>query len=152
MGKYASNVFGFIKVIYGNILADICQAINYKFEKEKINSRVDYDNIKELIGADLRIGSAWLNVAHGNYCGAGGYCFPKDINAFIAFGETLEGDAIKKKLLDKQHLKILQMGLAVLKAIRDYNEVLIHSQGLSMDEVSRHNKDIITQKRKKIRV
>src|SRR3989344_1618476 len=111
--------------------------------KDKIPSRVSYENIKELIGADLRIGSAWLNVEHGQYSGAGGFCFPKDMNAFIAFGESLEKDAVKKK--------VLQMGLAVLKAVRDYNKTLIESQGLSMEDVSRHNKEIITQKRKKIR-
>ena len=78
-------------------------------------------------------------------------CFPKDMNAFIAFGETLEKDAIKKKLLDKEHIKILQGGLAVLKAVRDYNETLVLAQGLNMEDVARHNKDVIIQKRKKIR-
>jgi len=150
-GKYASNVFGYIKVVYGNILADLAHALDKKYKKDKVPSRVSYENIKELIGADLRIGSAWLNVEHGQYSGAGGYCFPKDMNAFIAFGETLEKDVVKKKLLDKQHLKVLQMGLAVLKAVRDYNKILVEAQGLSMDDVSRHNKEIITQKRKKIR-
>ena len=145
-GKYASNVFGYIKVIYGNILADLCHTVS------KVQGvKVDYDNIRELIGADLRIGPAWLNVNHGNYCGAGGYCFPKDMNAFIAFGETLEKDAIKKKLLNKEHLKVLQRGLAVLKAIRDYNETLVFAQGLNMEDVARHNKEIIVQKRKTIR-
>lgn len=146
-GKYASNVFGFIKVVYGNILADFC------YTASKVQGvKIDYENIRELIGADLRIGPAWLNVSHGNYCGAGGYCFPKDMNAFIAFGETLEKDAVKKKLLDKEHLKILQGGLAVLKAVRDYNKTLIESQGLSMEDVAKHDKEIIVQKRKKIRI
>ena len=151
LGKYASNVFGYIKVIYGNILADLCYAMNKKYKHDKISSGIDYDNLKEIIGADLRIGSAWLNVEHGNYCGAGGYCFPKDMNAFISFAENLEKDSSKKKLLDKQHLKVLQTGVAVLKAIKNYNEILIESQGLTMGDVSRHNKEIITQKRKKIR-
>ncbi|OGN08554.1 MAG: hypothetical protein A3J46_03835 [Candidatus Yanofskybacteria bacterium RIFCSPHIGHO2_02_FULL_41_11] len=146
LGKYASNVFGYLKVIYGNVLADFCYALG------KVQGvKVDYENIKELIGADLRIGPSWLNVGHGNYCGAGGYCFPKDMNAFIAFGETLEKDAVKKKLLDKDHLKILQGGIAVLKAVRDYNKTLIESQGLTMEDVAKHDKEIIVQKRKKIR-
>ena len=145
-GKYASNVFGYMKVVYGNILADLCYAM------EKVDGiKADYDNIRELMGADLRIGPSWLNVSHGNYCGAGGYCFPKDMNAFIAFGESLEKEAIKKKLLDKEHLKVLQRGLAVLKAVRDYNKALVESQGLTMEDVAKHNKEIIVQKRKKIR-
>ena len=146
-GKYASNVFGYMKVVYGNILADLCYTIGKVRRLE-----VDYENIKELVGADLRIGPSWLNVNHGGYCSAGGYCFPKDMNAFIAFGETLEKDAIKKKLLDKDHLKILRDGIAVLKAVRRYNETLVKAQGLSTEDVSRHNKEIIVQKRKKIRI
>jgi len=146
-GKYASNVFGYMKVIYGNILADLCHTMG------KVRGvKVDYENIRELLGADLRIGQAWLNVSHGNYCGAGGYCFPKDMNAFIAFAETLEKDALKKKILDKDHLKVLRGGIAVLKAIRGYNKVLIESQGLTMEDVAKHNREVIVQKRKKIRV
>ena len=145
-GKYASNIFGYMKVIYGNILADLCYAA------AKVQGvKIDYENIREIIGADLRIGPAWLNVEHGSYCGAGGYCFPKDMDAFIAFGESLEQDSLKRKLLGKQHIKALQAGIAVLKAVRRYNEILIESQGLTMEDVSKHNKEIITQKRKKIR-
>ena len=147
MGKYASNVFGYIKVIYGNILADLAHAVS------KVQGvKVDYENIRELIGADLRIGPSWLNVNHGDYCGSGGYCFPKDMNAFIAFAESLERDALKKKKLDKGHLKILREGISVLKAVRRYNETLIAAQGLTIEEVSKHNKEMIVQKRKKIRV
>lgn len=145
-GKYASNVFGYMKVIYGNILADMCYAIN-KVKGLEMN----YDNVRDILSADLRIGPSWLNVSHGNYCGSGGYCFPKDMNAFIAFGEALERDAIQKKLLDKNHLKVLQMGLAVLKAIKDYNKALIESQGLTIEDVAKHDKEILVKKRKKIR-
>ena len=151
LGKYASNVFGFIKVIYGNILADTCYAVNQKYKKEKINSEVRYDNLKELIGADLRIGPAWLDVEHGNYCGAGGYCFPKDMNAFISFAGEL-AEKLEKRKFDKEFLKVFKKGIAVLQTIRDYNKELLKHQGLTAEEVSRHNKEIITEKRKKIRI
>jgi len=146
MGKYASNVFGYIKVIYGNILADLCYAVG------KVSGlKVDYENVKELVSADLRIGPSWLNVNHGGYCSAGGYCFPKDMNAFIAFAESVEKDAAKKRKLDKDHLKILKDGIAVLKSVRRYNETLVKAQGLSMEDISKHNKELILQKRKEIR-
>ncbi len=151
-GKFASNVFGYIKVVYGNILADLCNVLTKKQNQDGIQSEVNYENIRELIAADLRIGPAWLNVNHGDYCGAGGYCFPKDMNAFIAFGETLEKDAIKKRLLDKEHLKVLRGGLAVLKSVQEYNKILVESQGLTIEDISKHNKEIIVQKRKRIRV
>lgn len=150
LGKYASNVFGFIKVVYGNVLADICYAVNQKYKKEKINSLVAYNNLKELIGADLRIGSAWLDVEHGNYCGAGGYCFPKDMNAFISFANGLYGE-LKKQKANEDFLKVFKKGVAVLETICDYNKELLKHQGLTVEDVSRHNKEIITQKRRKIR-
>ena len=149
--KYASNVFGYIKVIYGNILADLCHAINQKFAIEKSNVKVEYDNIRETLGADLRIGSAWLNVEHGSYCGAGGYCFPKDMKAFIAFADSLTED-LKLKKKDPEFIVVLQKGIKVLKSVHEYNNSLLKLQGLTMNEVSQHNKDIIVQKRKKIRI
>jgi len=151
LGKYASNVFGFIKVVYGNIMADICCAINKKYAAKGIKSKIDYENLRELLGADLRIGSAWLNVEHGSYCGAGGYCFPKDMNALICFGDSLLGDISKKKG-DAELAKVLKKGLAVLRSVRDYNAELLKWQNLTVEEVSRHSKEIITQKRRKIRI
>lgn len=127
LAKYASNVFGYIKVIYGNILADISVALG-----------ADYENVREMISADPRIGPAWLNVEHGNYCGAGGFCFPKDMNALIEF-------------MEKQVPKKYKDGLAVLKAIRTYNRQLLKKQNLSEDIVSRHDREINVQKRRKIR-
>lgn len=151
MGKYASNVFGFIKVAYGNILADLSHAMTLKYATEKKKLVVNYDNIKDLIAADLRIGPAWLNVNHGNYCGAGGYCFPKDMNAFISFANSLAKDLEKKKT-DKNFVKILKKGISVLESARDYNVELLNWQGLTVEDVSKHNKEIIVQKRKEIRV
>lgn len=78
-------------------------------------------------------------------------CFPKDMNAFIAFAESVEKDAAKKRKLDKDHIKILRDGIAVLKSVRRYNETLVKAQGLSMEDISKHNKELILQKRKSIR-
>jgi len=140
LAKYAANVFGYIKVIYGNILADICHALD-----------VNYENVRETISADSRIGPAWLNVEHGNYCGAGGYCFPKDMNALIAFIESLHMDLSKNKKTDPGLIASLKKGISALEAIVAYNESLIKWQGLSMKDVSYHDKDVIVVKRKKIR-
>src|SRR3989338_1954067 len=150
MGKYASNVFGFLKVAYGNILADLSHAMTLKYAAEKKKTVVNYDNIKDLIAADLRIGPAWLNVNHGNYCGAGGYCFPKDMAAFISFADSLAGQLGKKKA-DPAFMKVLKKGIGVLKAAEEYNVELLKAQGLSVDDVSKHNTEIILQKRKGIR-
>ncbi len=150
MGKYASNIFGYMKVVYGNILADISHAMNYELKNNKTNAKVNYNNIKNIIGADLRIGHAWLNVEHGNYCGAGGYCFPKDMNAFISFSNLLAKN-IEKRKVNKEFIKTLKKGISVLESVRDYNTELLNWQGLTIEDVSKHNKEIIVQKRKVIR-
>lgn len=152
MGKYASNVFGYMKVIFGNIMADACYALGKVYVKEGIKSDIDYENIREMLGADLRIGPGWLNVDHGVYNGAGGYCFPKDMNAFIHFLEDTAEKMPKGKKQDKEFLAVFQKGIAAFKAIRAYNEALIKAQGLTMADVMRHSKEIITDKRKPVRV
>jgi len=116
LAKYASNVFGYIKVIYGNMIADICSSFG-----------AEYENVREMISADPRIGPAWLNVNHGNYCGAGGFCFPKDMNALIKFIEKIPS---------------LKPASAVLNAVRTYNRGLLKRQGLSEEMVSRHDLEV----------
>ncbi len=158
LSKYASNIFGYIKVIFGNILADICEALSARLHQEGIPVKVEYESIRDIISADLRIGPSWLNVEHGNYCGAGGYCFPKDMDAFIKWGDDLvkslsaRGRPASGGEMDPGLIKALKKGLAVLKAVRDYNEELLDWQGLTMDDVKKHDKEMtVAQKRKPIR-
>lgn len=154
LSKYASNIFGYMKVIFGNILSDVCEAISVEFKQKGISSKVDYENIRDAISADLRIGPAWLNVDHGNYCGAGGYCFPKDMDAFIVWGDDLVKSlekAPKKLNIDPGLIKSLKKGLAVFKSVRAYNEELLKWQGLTMEDVKKHDKEIVVNKRKPIR-
>lgn len=141
LAKYASNVFGYIKVIFGNILADISAGLG-----------VEYEHVRDVISADPRIGPAWLNVSQGNYCGAGGYCFPKDMNALIAFIEkSLLPSLMKNKKQDSGLIASLKQGSSVLKAIRNYNRELLKWQGLSEEGVSRHASEIYVGNIKKIR-
>jgi hypothetical protein len=155
LSKYASNIFGYIKVTFGNILADICHALNLKFKQEEIPTKADYENVREIISADLRIGPSWLNIEHGNYCGVGGYCFPKDMNAFISFAEDLIEflkKLPKKSGVDAGQVKTLEKGIGILRAARAYNEELLKWQGLSTEDVAKHEKEIIIRKRKQIRI
>ena len=134
-GKYAANIFGAMKVTFGNIFADFCAGLEKTLVKEGLKVKIDYDNVRKAFAHDRRIGDAWLDVRHGNYRGFGGYCFPKDLNAFIAFGRKLE-----KKLTKKDKEKILiAKGLAFLEAIRDYNITLLKSQNLDLNELIGHN-------------
>lgn len=75
--KYFGNTYLTLRVIFANQMYDICQSV-----------KADYDNVKECVGADSRIGPSHLNVWQGGYRGYGATCFPKDIRALIKFAEN----------------------------------------------------------------
>src|SRR3989339_156265 len=107
--KPKRQIVGFTK----NNLANILNLLS-----EKIGA--NYDNVRLGLGADCRIGSSHLDVHAGGYKGFGGCCIPKDLNAFIA-------------CLDSCHL--LEC-VDILKKDREFNEKLLESQGLTIQDVS----------------
>ena len=72
--KHASNSFLALKISYINAVAAICEA-----------SGANVERVAEGMGADKRIGRAFLNAG----IGYGGSCFPKDLSAFIRISEDL---------------------------------------------------------------
>lgn len=109
--KYAGNVYLVRKVNWANALANAAEKLG-----------ANYENIRKGMAADPRIGDSHLNVVHGGYRGWGGYCFPKDLDAFIQFSKK-EG---LKEVVD------------ILVADRNFNEALLKKQGLTLGEVSIH--------------
>ncbi|MFH1066477.1 MAG: UDP-glucose/GDP-mannose dehydrogenase family protein [bacterium] len=77
MIKHACNSFLALKISYINAVAAVCEA-----------SGADVMQVAEGMGADHRIGRAFLNPG----LGYGGSCFPKDIAAFIKISENLGYD------------------------------------------------------------
>jgi UDPglucose 6-dehydrogenase len=96
--KHASNSFLGLKISYANVLADLC---------EKLGGNVE--EVTRAVGLDLRIGGQFLKAG----LGFGGFCLPKDIQAFIKladragvdFGLLKETERVNKQrvgqLLDK---------------------------------------------------
>lgn len=113
--KYGGNVYFVRKVNFANTINDICKTL-----------RVDYENVRRGMAADFRIGDSHLDVSHGGYRGWGGYCFPKDLDAFISF------------LKDSNNHKSAEL----LEADKDFNTKLLASQGFTVDVVSKHASDI----------
>ena len=70
--KHACNSFLAIKISYANLIADICESMD-----------ADVEEVVRGMGLDPRIGSAFLRPG----LGFGGFCLPKDIQAFIRLGE-----------------------------------------------------------------
>jgi UDPglucose 6-dehydrogenase len=71
--KHASNSFLALKISYANLIADVCEQMG-----------ADIAQVTQAMGLDPRIGSAFLNAG----LGFGGFCLPKDVQAFIHLGET----------------------------------------------------------------
>ncbi|MBI3631048.1 MAG: UDP-glucose/GDP-mannose dehydrogenase family protein [Candidatus Sungbacteria bacterium] len=117
--KYAGNVHFARKINFANILAQAAERMGG-----------DYENVRLGMSADYRIGDSHLDVAHQGYRGFGGFCFPKDLDGFIAYLD-LAGLGASADLLRKD---------------REFNEGLLRSQGLTLEDVSVHDAEWIRKK------
>ena len=143
VGKYASNIFGALKVTYANMLADICFVLENSLKKEGMkDATVQYKNVRSILAHDRRIGDAWLDVEHNLYRGFGGACLPKDMSAFIVSAKSLLAKLPRKTPEWKRFLKLI----AFFEAAWAYNETLLQSQGLSVEDVSIHDKEWLGRK------
>jgi len=75
--KHASNSFLAMKVSFINLISELCEATG-----------ADISKVAEGIGLDRRIGSAFLRPG----IGFGGFCFPKDLQAFVRIAEKFGVD------------------------------------------------------------
>ncbi len=80
--KHASNSFLALKISYANVIADLCERIG-----------ADVKEVTHAMGLDPRIGGQFLNAG----LGFGGFCFPKDVQAFIHLAASVgvEFDLLK---------------------------------------------------------
>jgi UDPglucose 6-dehydrogenase len=75
--KHASNSFLALKISYANVISDLCERIG-----------ADVEEVTHAMGLDPRIGSQFLKAG----LGFGGFCFPKDIQAFIHLSASVGVD------------------------------------------------------------
>jgi len=105
--KHASNSFLGLKISYANVIADLCERLGANVEE-----------VTRAMGMDPRIGPQFLNAG----LGFGGFCLPKDIQAFIClaerqgvdFGLLKEAEKINKRRVD-QFMEKVQEALWVVK-------------------------------------
>lgn len=77
LAKHACNAFLALKISYVNAVARVCE-----------RAYADVTAVAEVMGSDPRIGRAFLDAG----LGYGGYCFPKDLQAFERFADQLGYD------------------------------------------------------------
>lgn len=84
--KHASNTFLAMKISFINMVADLCEAAG-----------ADITTVVEGVGSDRRIGAAFLRPG----IGFGGFCFPKDLQAFVRIAENFGCDFSLLKEVEK---------------------------------------------------
>jgi len=105
--KHASNSFLATKISFVNAIANICELAG-----------ADVEKVAEGMGLDNRIGRSFLNAG----IGYGGFCFPKDAEAFIRIAEKLGYDfGLLKKVQEinsaqrKHFVKKIEKSLWIVK-------------------------------------
>jgi len=96
--KHASNSFLATKISFINAVAEIC-------ERTGANIR----DVSYGIGLDKRIGRSFLEAG----IGFGGFCFPKDLQAFIRIAENYGYDF--KLLKDVENINVERISLVIRK-------------------------------------
>jgi len=93
--KYGANCFFATKISYFNFIYEMCQKLD-----------IDFDEVRDMILSDGRIGRSHANVpGWDGQRGYSGSCFPKDVNALIAFAKGLGVDARLLQASWEQNLK-----------------------------------------------
>ena len=91
--KHASNSFLALKISYANLISDLCERLGANVEE-----------VTRAMGMDPRIGPQFLRAG----IGFGGFCLPKDVQAFIFladragvdFSMLREAEQINKRRID----------------------------------------------------
>jgi UDPglucose 6-dehydrogenase len=97
--KHASNSFLAMKISYANMVADLAECLGG-----------DIGEVVRAMGLDPRIGASFLSAG----LGFGGFCFPKDLQAFVHLAERSgvdfsmlkEAEKINKRRIDRAFDKI----------------------------------------------
>jgi len=99
--KHASNSFLAMKISFANMIADLCEKVG-----------ADIKEVTRAMGMDQRIGPRFLDAG----LGFGGFCLPKDVQAFIRLAERSgvdfnmlkEAERVNKRRIDLFFEKIRQ--------------------------------------------
>ena len=95
--KHASNSFLALKISFANALADMCDQLG-----------ADVQEVTAAVGMDPRIGPQFLQAG----LGFGGFCLPKDVQAFIRLAERVGIDFTLLKAAEQVNRQRIELLLA----------------------------------------
>jgi UDPglucose 6-dehydrogenase len=102
--KYIGNAFLYAKLVFMNIAHDFAEAAG-----------ADWDEVRQIVTQDGRIGAGHTNVTHEGGRGAGGHCFIKDFEALVEFYAANAHDSAGLKALEGLRAKNNALLLATEK-------------------------------------
>ena len=109
--KYTANNYLATRLSFINEISNICDLLG-----------VNFDDVKEGVGLDPRIGSGYLNPGPG----FGGPCLPKDLNAMIATSKSHGYDArFLQAVLDKNNRQIKKVVEETKKVVKKGSTVAV---------------------------
>ena len=88
MIKYTGNCWFYMKVVYMNLIYDLCTKLG-----------IDFEIVKKGLSYDPRVGFTHLDVVHQGGRGAGGHCFIKDFAALRELYSVENSDDITGNML-----------------------------------------------------
>jgi len=118
MTKYVANAMLATKISFMNEMAVLCSRMG-----------VDVENVRIGIGADSRIGNAFIYPG----CGYGGSCFPKDVKALIKMAEDYHVEPMILNAVEKRNYHQKQILPKKIVEIfgEDLSDITIGVWGLS---------------------
>jgi len=109
MIKYVSNCLPFTKLVFLNLIYDLCQ-----------KTGCDYEVLKETMVADPMISNFHLNAVHKDGRGAGGDCLIKDFAALRQYFASVSNDTLGLnvfKSIEKKNIDLLKKSNKNVKLI-----------------------------------
>ncbi|MGA9184907.1 MAG: UDP-glucose/GDP-mannose dehydrogenase family protein [Candidatus Acidiferrales bacterium] len=117
LSKHASNSFLALKISYANMLSDLAERLG-----------ADIDEVVRAVGMDPRIGKSFFRAG----LGFGGFCLPKDLQAFVHLAERSGVDFSMLKEAEKvNHARIERFMEKIRRALWVVKEKQIAVLGLA---------------------
>lgn len=98
--KHASNSFLAMKISYANMISDLCETVG-----------ADIKEVTRAMGLDPRIGPRFLDAG----LGFGGFCLPKDVQAFIRLAERCGADFSMLKEAERVNKRRIDLFIAKIR-------------------------------------
>ncbi len=97
LAKISVNNFLALKVTFANQIYDLTKKL-----------KINYDDLREILENEPRLGKTHFDVFHGGYRGFGGKCLPKELKATLTLYKNLGLKAELFQTIDKINFNLLK--------------------------------------------